>query len=119
VIDASEEPLRREPAAQSDWKRIAASSEFRSVLAARRRFVIPAFAFFVVYYILLHILVGFAPRLMSTRVLGVITLAYVFALSQFVVGGVVAVLYLKASARLDALIETLLKNQCGPDRSSE
>jgi uncharacterized membrane protein (DUF485 family) len=56
---------------------------------------------------------------MSARVLGVITMAYLFALSQFVVGGVVAVLYLRASARLDALIETLLKNQRGPDRSSE
>jgi uncharacterized membrane protein (DUF485 family) len=119
VIDASEKPLRHEPTAQSDWTRIAASSEFRSLLAARRRFVIPAFAFFVVYYILLQILVGFAPRLMSARVLGVITMAYLFALSQFVVGGVVAVLYLRASARLDALIETLLKNQRGPDRSSE
>jgi uncharacterized membrane protein (DUF485 family) len=118
VIDASEKPLRHEPAAQSDWTRIATSSEFRSLLAARRRFVIPAFAFFVVYYLLLHTLVGFAPRLMSVRVLGVITLAYLFALSQFVVGGVIAVLYLKASARLDVLIETLLKNQRDSDGSS-
>jgi uncharacterized membrane protein (DUF485 family) len=109
--DASERVSPSKTAAQPDWNRMAESPEFHRLLAARRKFVIPAFSFFVAYYLLLHILTGFAPRLMSMKIFGAVTFGYLFALSQFVVGGGIAVLYLRASAKLDVLIETLLKNQ--------
>jgi uncharacterized membrane protein (DUF485 family) len=41
-------------------------------------------------------------------VFGALTLAYVFALSQFVSGGIVAILYLRFSARIDERIKKLL-----------
>jgi uncharacterized membrane protein (DUF485 family) len=116
--NTSEESSPNKTAAQPDWNRMASSPEFRRLLAARRKFVIPAVAFFVAYYLLLHILMGFAPRVMSLKIFGAVTLGYLFALSQFVVGGGIAILYLRASAKLDVLIETLLKNQRDlPERS--
>jgi uncharacterized membrane protein (DUF485 family) len=94
---------------RTDWNQIAASAEFRHLLSLKKLFIVPAFLFFFVYYFALPVAVGFAPRLMSTNVIGNVTLAYLFALSQFVVGGIIAWLYLKASAKFDALTRDLLK----------
>jgi uncharacterized membrane protein (DUF485 family) len=52
---------------------------------------------------------------MSNRVFGTVTLAYLFALSQFVVGWVIAGLYLKASGKFDRLIRDLLARTDGPE----
>jgi uncharacterized membrane protein (DUF485 family) len=84
-------------------------------LARKKAFILPAFLSFLVYYLLLPILVGWAPRLMSNRVFGTVTLAYLFALSQFVVGWVIAGLYLKASGKFDRLIRDLLARTDGPE----
>ena len=104
---ASEHRSRNLPD-QAEWDRIATSAQFQDLLARKKAFILPAFLFFLVYYLLLPILVGSAPRLMSNRVLGTVTLAYLFALSQFVVGWVIAGLYLKASTKFDRLISCLL-----------
>jgi uncharacterized membrane protein (DUF485 family) len=95
---------------RAEWDRIATSAQFQNLLARKKAFIIPAFLFFLVYYLLLPVLVGYAPTLMSTPVFGTVTLAYLFALSQFAVGWAIAGLYLKASARFDKLIEDLLTN---------
>jgi uncharacterized membrane protein (DUF485 family) len=95
-------------AEQADWDRIADSKQFQDLLAIKRIFIVPALVFFLLYYFLLPILVGYAPKLMGTRVIGTVTLAYLFALSQFVMGWVIAWLYLRASARFDRLTQDIL-----------
>jgi len=105
VVSAS----KRMPApTREEWSRIAASPEFRDLAARRKRIVLPGFLFFLFYFLALPTLVGFAPSFMSTRVAGTVTVAYLFALSQFVVGGFIAWLYVRASSRLDALAQNLL-----------
>ena len=99
---------------RTQWDRIAASERFENLLANRKRFVIPAFAFFFGYYFLLPVLVGYAPGLMSTRVMGTVNLAYLLALSQFVVGWIIAWRYLKASAKLDLLRRDVLAKGDNP-----
>jgi uncharacterized membrane protein (DUF485 family) len=94
---------------EADWNRIAGSARFQHLLAIKKMFIVPAFLFFLAYYLLLPILLGYAPRLMSMRVFGTVTLAYLFALSQFVVGWIIAWLYLRASARFDRLVEDVLQ----------
>ena len=84
----------------ADWDRVADQPEFKALLASKRRFIVPATAFFVVYYFALPALVGYAPRLMETRVLGV-NVAYLFALSQFFMAWAVAALYVRAAAGWD------------------
>ncbi len=98
---------------EAEWNRIAASREFQHLLAVKKTFIVPAFLFFLTYYLLLPILIGYAPRLMSKKVIGSVTLAYLFALSQFVVGWVVAWLYLRASSRFDKLAEEILHHALG------
>jgi uncharacterized membrane protein (DUF485 family) len=96
------------PQITSAWDRIAASQEFQHLVAKKRQFIFPVFAFFFVYYFLLPILVGYAPKLMSTPVIGAFTLAYAFAMSQFLVGWLIAWLYLRASKKFDRLAKEIL-----------
>jgi uncharacterized membrane protein (DUF485 family) len=93
----------------ADWKRIADVREFRELISAKRRFILPAFVFFCVYYFALPLLVGWAPTLMRKRVLGPVNLAYLFALSQFFMAWIVAVLYTRAAARFDRMASELLR----------
>lgn len=98
----------RQELAGTEWERIAASEQFHDLLAIKKMFIIPALVFFFVYYFALSALIGYAPKLASTRVIGTLTVAYLFALSQFVVGWIIAGLYLLASARFDALTKDIL-----------
>ncbi|NOT61472.1 MAG: DUF485 domain-containing protein [Acidobacteria bacterium] len=40
-------------------------AEFKELVAAKRKFIIPATVFFIVYYFALPLLVGYAPALMA------------------------------------------------------
>ena len=72
------------------------------------RFVWPATAFFLVYYMLLNILAGTSPGLMGRKLFGEFTFGYLFALSQFVMAFVVAWVYSRwAATRMDPLASEL------------
>ena len=94
----------------ADWDRVAATEEFRALVAEKVRFIVPATLFFVVYYFALPVLVGYAPAFMKTEVFGVINLAYLFALSQFFMAWLVAALYLRAAGRFDRMARTVIAN---------
>ena len=84
-----------------EWDKIAVSDRFRQLLADKRKFIIPAMIFFVVYYFALPVLVGYFPRLMERKVLGSVNLAYLFALSQFFMAWAIAALYVRVAAKWD------------------
>lgn len=88
-----------------DWDRVASTNDFKTLVDLRARFLIPATIFFLAYYFALLVLVGFFPEVMSRTVswLGPVNLAYLFALSQFAMVGLVAYAYLRHAKRFDAL----------------
>jgi uncharacterized membrane protein (DUF485 family) len=86
-----------------DWEKLAASDRFRNLLKAKRRFIVPAMIFFIVYYFALPVLIGYARPFMEKRVLGPVNLAYLFALSQFFMAWTIAALYVRAAARFDKM----------------
>jgi uncharacterized membrane protein (DUF485 family) len=90
-------------AKETPWERIAVTGAFQRLIAAKRRFIIPATIFFLAYYFALPLCVGYAPQLMEAKLLGVINLAYLFALSQFFMAWILAALYLRAAERFDAM----------------
>lgn len=83
-----------------DWNHIAAMPEFQALTLRKRRFILKGCAFFLVYYFALPVLVGFYPTLMETN-FGAVNLAYLFALSQFIMAWVVAAIYVKAASGWD------------------
>jgi uncharacterized membrane protein (DUF485 family) len=102
---------------QSVWDRVAASREFRELMAAKKIFIIPAFIFFLVYYFLLPILVGYAPQFMSTKVWGNVNLAYLFALSQFFMAWTIAGLYVRAADNFDEISKDLIEKALKTENS--
>ena|SRR5438046_951557 len=105
-----------------DWSRVTQMPEFRSMMRAKLRFIIPAVIFFVVYYFALPVLVGYAPGLMSKKVFGVINIAYLFALSQFFMAWIIAALYLRAASKFDKMEHTVIekaKAELGSQRGTK
>ena len=102
VLTASAKPAPppATPASQDIWERVSSMDEFQQLLKAKARFIIPACIFFVVYYFLLPISVGFYPEVMGKKI-GQLNLAYLFALSQFFVAWIIAGLYVKAARGFD------------------
>ena len=90
-----------EEAGATPWEAIAASARFKELLRAKRRFIIPAMIFFLVYYFALPALVGYARPLMEKPIFGPVNLAYLFALSQFFMAWFIAALYVRAANRFD------------------
>ena len=94
---------------EQDWRKIEASPDFRKLIQARMRFIVPAFIFFCTYYFTLPVLAGWFPAFMKTRVLGPLNVAYLFALSQFFMAWIIALLYVRAAARFDRMSKEVLE----------
>jgi len=93
----------------ADWARLAATAEFKALLKAKAKFVVPATIFFIVYYFSLPLLVGYAPQLMARKVFGVVNVAYLFALSQFFMAWILAWAYVRAAARFDRMARAVIE----------
>lgn len=102
------EPIARFETDKTEWDTIANSPELKDLMATKKDFIVPAFVFFIVYYFLLPILVGYAPNFMATKVIGVVNLAYLFALSQFFTTWI-AWLYVKAASDFDRLAKDIIE----------
>lgn len=103
-------PLTAEELAKSvDWDRVAATPEFKELLKDKARFIVPACIFFIVYYFALLVLVGYERPFMERKVIGVVNIAYLFALSQFFVAWIIAALYVRAAARHDEMATRVIR----------
>ena len=92
-----------------DWNAINAAPEFQALLKAKRRFIIPATIFFVVYYFALPYLVGYHTELMQRKAWGEMNWAYLFALSQFFMAWILAAIYVVVAAGWDRKAKALLE----------
>ncbi len=88
------------------WEGLEETTEFKELVRARWRFVAPATIFFLVYYFALPLSNGLFPSFMRTEVIGHINIAYLFALSEFVMAWVLAYFYIRQATRVfDPLAE--------------
>ena len=78
-----------------DWKAVEQSPEFEELIAARRRFVLPATIFYLAWYIGFILLAGYAPDFMAESVYEGLTVGYCLALTQFVMVFTLGYLYLR------------------------
>jgi uncharacterized membrane protein (DUF485 family) len=83
-----------------DWERARRSPEFRELVAAKRRFVIPATIFFMAWYLGFVLLAGYAPDFMGESVYQGLTVGYCLVLSQFVMVLVLGIWYLRKADRV-------------------
>lgn len=93
---------------ESTWEGLEHTDEFKQLVAARVRFILPATIFFLVYYFALPLANGLAPGLMKTNVVGNVNIAYLFALSEFFMAWILAWLYIRrANTVFDRLAEAV------------
>jgi uncharacterized membrane protein (DUF485 family) len=90
---------------QAEWQRLENDPEFKQLIEEKKRFIVPATIFFIVYYFSLPILVGYFPDFMDTKVFGKINLAYLFALSQFAMTWILTYLYARRAKEFDVLAQ--------------
>ena len=108
-MSENEESTPSKPAPPREaWDHIAEHPEFQGLLKAKARFIIPMCVFFLVYYFTLPLLVGKAPELMAKKVWGTVNVAYLFALSQFFMTWIVAIIYAKIAGRYDKKAQELI-----------
>jgi uncharacterized membrane protein (DUF485 family) len=91
-----------------NWEAIEARPAFRSLLAQKAKFIVPATIFFLIYYLALPVLVGYCPDLMKKKVLGEVNIAYLFALSQFFMAWIIAFFYVRVAAKWDKLAASVI-----------
>ena len=89
------------------WARLESDPEFRALVAAKRRFILPATLFFVVYYFALPVLVGYFPGMMGRDVVGNVNIAYLFALSQFFMAWILMAMYVRRARAFDVQAERI------------
>jgi uncharacterized membrane protein (DUF485 family) len=92
-----------------EWGRIAGDPDFKSLVRRKLRLIVPATVFFIIYYFLLPIGVGWFPGLMEKKVWGDLNLAYAYALSQFFMAWILAAIYVVAAAGWDKSEHALLR----------
>ena len=79
----------------STYTEVQSSDEFQHLKRTLRRFVFPATAVFLGWYLLYVLLTAYARDFMSTKLLGQINIAYVLGLLQFISTFVIAYIYSK------------------------
>jgi uncharacterized membrane protein (DUF485 family) len=92
-----------------EWDKLAADPQFQQLLRDRRRFVVPATIFFLVFYLALPLGIVFAPALMAGPAFGGLTVAWAFGLLQFVMAWLVLFLYMREAKRFDEKAEAIAK----------
>jgi uncharacterized membrane protein (DUF485 family) len=81
------------------YDRLHATPEFKELKRRYRRFVFPATAAFLTWYLLYVVMSNWAPDFMGTKLVGNINVALVFGLLQFATTFLIAYLYARYSAR--------------------
>jgi uncharacterized membrane protein (DUF485 family) len=105
------------PQPRIDWEEVERSPEFRELIAARRRFVLPATIFFLAWYIGFILLAGYAPDFMKRSVYEGLTVGYCLALTQFVMVFALGIMYLRRSeATYDPLAEKVVQRALTGDK---
>ncbi len=92
-------PLAPDPGAPINWEAAERSSEFKELVAKRRRFVLPATVFFFAWYFGFIVLAGYAEGFMGESIYQGLTVGYALALTQFVMVWGLGWLYLRRSDR--------------------
>jgi uncharacterized membrane protein (DUF485 family) len=96
--------------ARVDWAAIERSPEFRELISARRRFVLPATIFYLAWYLGFILLAGYAPDFMARSVYEGLTVGYCLALTQFIVVAGLGIAYLRRAERVyDPLAEKVVQ----------
>jgi uncharacterized membrane protein (DUF485 family) len=96
----------------------AAHASVKQLIAQKLRYLVPMTIIFVVSYIGLTVLAGFARDLMGTRVIGSVNLGFVLIALNYLLSWVLAIAYGRiAAGKFDPLAARAAMELTGPGKS--
>jgi uncharacterized membrane protein (DUF485 family) len=84
---------------RKDWSGAVATPEFRALIAARRRLIVPLVAIYLVTYMGLTLLCGFAREFAGAKVLGPINLGFALIVLNYLVTWGLGLVYVRVAGR--------------------
>lgn len=104
-------------AARDAWIHGVQSPEFRTLIDAKQRAIVPMIVIYVVGYLGLSILAGFGRGLLGTKVVGAVNLGFVLIAANYVLSWLLGVVYARVSAhRHDPLVKLAIDRASMPRR---
>ena len=95
--------------ASDAWIEGVESPEFKTLIDAKQRSIVPMIVIYVVGYLGLSVLAGFGRGILGTKVLGAVNLGFVLIAGNYVMSWVLAVVYARVSAnRHDPLVKVVV-----------
>lgn len=92
-----------------DFEQIANNKEFKGLMTAKKKFLIPLSLFFLVFYFMLPILTSYTT-ILNKPAIGSITWTWVYALSQFVMTWALCIIYVKKAGSFDSAAIGIIKD---------
>ena len=96
----------------NEWVRVERTSAFKELVKRKRAFIIPATIFFMLFYFGLPFLAAFTTVL-NVKVIGPLTLAYIYAFAQFAMTWIIMHLYVSRANKWDDLVERARQEASG------
>ncbi len=89
---------------KDEWVRVERTDAFKELIRSKRAFIIPATIFFFVFYFGLVFLAAFTTVL-NVKVLGPLSLAYVYAFAQFAMTWILMHVYVSRANKWDQMVD--------------
>ena len=96
----------------NEWVRVERTSAFKELVKRKRAFIIPATIFIMLFYFGLPFLAAFTTVL-NVKVIGPLTLAYIYAFAQFAMTWILMHLYVSRANRWDDLVDRARQEAAG------
>jgi uncharacterized membrane protein (DUF485 family) len=93
-----------------DYEKIFDSQEFQQLLSVKQRFIVPLTVFYISYGMLLPFL-AFYTDWLEVKVIGDITLAWVYGVSIVLMSLVIATAYTKRAEKFDKAALTIIQKE--------
>lgn len=105
AIEAQESSLTKKQ--EVSYMTLIETDDFQMLVKQKKAFVLPMSIFFLVFYFVLPVLAAYT-KILNNLVIGPITWAWVYALSQFALVWIGGFVYMKKSRNYDRLASNIL-----------
>ncbi len=93
-----------------DYEKIAGSPDFKHLLKAKKKFLIPSTIVFLSLYILLPILTSYTT-ILNKPAIGSISWTWVYSMGLFIMTWTMCMIYVRKAAKYDAMADEIIEKQ--------
>jgi uncharacterized membrane protein (DUF485 family) len=110
VEDVFQPSQESEKAQDARYDKVYDSEKFQQLVKAKRRFIVPLTMFYIAYGMLLPFL-AFYTDVLDIKVIGNVTLGWIYGMSVVVVSLIVSQLYIKRAEKFDQEAKSIVEQE--------